>query len=374
MTWSGGAPLHLSPRGQRAQHLVNALKGYGTVEKLGGDKIPRWLAGNSTRTKSSWYRQLAHRLVHSVLVDKYELSVWRELHSWEPAADAAVLVAFPFSPLSLAARKLKQRRIPYVVDVGDPWILTNPNPESGPIKRWRAKRQERRVWTSAAGAIVTTRTQGDALKRLYPHLQVLVRANGYNPSDNGHRPRRGTVSRASGELHLAHYGSIYGRRVNFYGVFQRLAESGLWRKITLHQHGADWESALTPLEQWIDVKHVSPITWAEVVASAHMFDAAIVIGWRNPGQMPSKAVQYLTLPIPRVAMVTSDTDDSLAAYLADKSGWAVVDDASVAVGQTVADLISKKWTEAELAAPESESWEHVERLLGAFVIEATSGR
>jgi hypothetical protein len=73
-------------------------------------------------------------------------------------------------------------------------------------------------------------------------------------------------------------------------------------------------------------------------------------------------------------MVTSDTDDSLAAYLADKSGWAVVDDASVAVGQTVADLISKKWTEAELAAPESESWEHVERLLGAFVIEATSGR
>jgi hypothetical protein len=37
--------------------------------------------------------------------------------------------------------------------------------------------------------------------------------------------------------------------------------------------------------------------------------------------MSSKAVQYLTLPIPRVAITSTARHDALADYLADKPGW-----------------------------------------------------
>jgi hypothetical protein len=371
---SGAVPIHLSPRGQRTLHLMNALQAYGQVERVGGDNIPQWLAGSSERKTSSWYRQLVRRLVYRVLIDKYEISVWRELRRWRPSADVVVLVAHPCSHLSIAARKLSRKGIPFVVDIGDPWILTNSSPEVGGLSKWRAQRQERRVWNLAAGVIVTTQAQGDALRELFPHLRVLVRPNGYSPIDDIKDQRVSAAStRDPNELHLVHYGSLYGRRVNFRKIFQRLSESGKWQKITLHQYGSDWEGALESISDTIEIDHRSPISWAEVIAGAHAFDAAVVIGWRNVAQMPSKTVQYLTLPIPRIAISTSDDGDALAAYVADRPGWALIDDVSEQAAQIVADHVAKQWSDTELQAPKDESWAGVERLLGAFVNETTSG-
>ncbi len=370
VAWSGAVPIHLSPRGQRTLHLMNALQAYGHVERVGGGSVPQWLAGSSERTTSSWYRQLARRLVYSVLIDKYEVSVWRDLHAWRPSGNVAVLVAYPCSHLSVAACKLAHSGIPYIVDIGDPWILTNPSPEGGWLRKWRARRQERKLWSKATGAIVTTQAQGDALKRLFPHLRVLVRPNGYSSTnDQGDRPTDITRGSETNELHLVHYGSLYGERVDFEKIFQRLAASGLWQKITLHQYGSDWEGALESISDTIEVDHRSPISWAEVLAGAHAFDAAIVIGWRNAAQMPSKTVQYLTLPIPRIAMVNAGNKDALATYVTDKPSWVTVDDQDHRASEIVATHISNAWSSIDLQAPESESWESVERVLGDFVVD-----
>jgi glycosyltransferase involved in cell wall biosynthesis len=367
VAWSGSVPLHLSPRGQRTTHLINALEPHGDVARVGGENIPRWLAGDGERTASSWYRRLGRELMHSILIDKYEIAARRALRSWSPRVDAAVLVGHPFSPLSLAAHRLASDRVPYIVDVGDPWVLTNPHPDGRWLRRARAARWERELWSSARGVVVTTAGQGDALKTLFPHLRVLVRPNGYNAlldQPPTHVPRQ-----LERELRLVHYGSLHGARVDFTRIFENLAHSGRWDKITLCQYGPDWEGALDSVSRWADVECRSPLPWVDIVAQAHAFHAAVVIGWRNPAQMPSKTVQYLTLPIPRIAIATADSADALATYVADKPGWILLADTCRNASNALDAHLSKPWNPADLRAPEAESWEAVERVLGDFAVD-----
>jgi Glycosyl transferase 4-like domain len=370
VSWSGAAPIHLSPRGQRTQFLIGSLESYGTVERIGGD-IPQWLAGSNERRKSSWHRRSARRLALSVLVDKYELSVRRALSGWQPEVDAAVLVGFPWSPLAVAAHKLAGRGIPFVVDVGDPWELTNPEPEGNWLRRWRSRRQEESLWRRAAGAIVTTQGQGQGLERLFPHLRILVRPNGYLPAEPP-EARAAPAPRGDGELRLVHYGSLYGGRVDFPALFRRLGESGRWRRISLCQYGPDWEEALKAIPPEVSVDHRPAVSWQQVLAEACGFDAAVVLGWSNPAKMPSKAVQYLTLPLPRIAMTTADPTDALASYVADKPGWTAVNPSTADPAGIVGEQLARHWSEEDLRAPEGESWARVAQTLGAFVV-ATSG-
>jgi glycosyl transferase family 4 len=375
VAWSDAVPVHLSPRGQRTQHLVNALAPYGEVERLGEANVPQWLAGNNERTTSSWYRRLARTLMHRVLIDKYEIIARRSLRNWCPEVDAAVLIGFPWSPLPSAALKLARRQIPYIVDVGDPWILTNPDRESGRFVQSRAARRERKLWASAHGVVVTTQGQGEELRRLFPRLRVLVRPNGYNTvATEATFSDYIQTENNDKELRLVHYGSIHGPRVKFGNIFERLANSGKWSKITLYQYGPDWENALKSIPADIEIKHRSPISWTDVLAGAHTFDAAVVIGWRNPTQMPSKTVQYLTLPIPRIAMTSLNETDALATYVEDKPGWAIIDDGDSRAPEIIATHLAKPWRQVDLEAPKSESWEAVESVLRDFALDMIATR
>lgn len=373
VSWSGAVPIHLSPRGQRTQHLINALRPYGQVERVGGVSIPQWLAGDSERIGSSWHRRFGRKLLYSVLIDKYEIEARRSLHQWSPQVDAAVLVGHPFSAPSFAAARLCSYQIPYLVDVGDPWMLTNPDPDGGWLAQARSRRWELKLWSSARGAVVTTVGQGDALKTLFPHLRVLVRPNGYNIVEKPAELPTRTPTSTSDELRLVHYGSLHGPRVNCGYIFERLADSKKWSKITLRQYGPDWSGTLDSVSRCINVERRSPLSWAEVLAEAHTFHAAIVIGWLNPAQMPSKTIQYLTLPIPRIGMTTPDPGDALATYLADKPGWLVVTDNARDAPTKVASHIAKPWGQKELLAPESESWACVERTLSDFALDTLVG-
>ena len=312
--------------------------------------------------------------MHQVLIDKYEVVARRSLHNWRPEVDAAVLVGFPWSPLPSAAVKLAHHGIPYIVDVGDPWMLTNPDPETGWLGQSRSARRERKLWASAHGVIVTTKGQGEALRRLFPHLRVLIRPNGYNIVKAESKSPADLQAANDTELRLVHYGSIHGQRVRLDNIFDSLARSGKWSKITLYQYGPDWGNVLKSVTSDIEIKYRSPISWAEVLAGAQVFHAAIVIGWRNPTQMPSKAVQYLTLPIPRIAMVNSDTTDALAAYVADKPGWTTVDTKASRASEIIASHLSRPWREIDLQAPESESWGAVEGVLKDFALDMIATR
>jgi hypothetical protein len=370
----------LSPRGVRTRALVERLSRDWEVELVAGPApgaSPR--AGGAASAADG--RPLARRaLAHAhsrLLLDRYEPWARRRLRGWRPRAAAAVLVGFPFSPPALAARALTADGIPYVVDVGDPWALTARRPLVGGPALRRARRAERRLWAGAAGAVVTTRVQARALQGLFPALPVLVRPNGLDPADaDGAGPRLldaavpGAAAGAPGVLRLAHFGDLSSARLDVGPVLERLAARGPWRAVELHQHGSDWTGELRRL-RGVAVAFHEPRPWREVVALAGRYDLALVVGNRDPSQLPSKAIAYLQLPVPRLAVVERIPGDALAEYVAGRAGWATLPAAAEDPAALVERHVRRRWTPAELAAPEAESWEHVGDAVARFVLGVT---
>src|SRR5262249_16840348 len=99
------------------------------------------------------------------------------------------------------------------------------------------------------------------------------------------------------------------------------------------------------------------------------YDLALVIGNDNPDLLPSKVVEYLTLPIPRVAIVGDQRGGAIRDYVRDKPGWLVVDPAEGDLPRKISMHCSRQWGAHELAPPRSEAWASVTRKIEDFVRE-----
>lgn len=352
---SGYAHNPLTPRGQRTQRLV---------ERLGED----WDVGlvglppdvfSQTATPSSGrvlWRKLAGNAVGAALLDKWEPWSARRLGGWAPAAEAALLIACPWSPVLYAARRLRRAGIPYVLDAGDPWGLTAPAPIGQLVSRRRWRQAERFLWSGASGAVVTTRQQAEVLAGHFPALPILVRPNGYEdrpaPPGAAVEPKRPDPRC----LRLVHYGSLLRLRVDVIPLLQTLVDSGRWGRIELTQLGEDQDGMLRRAPEGVEIEWAAPRPWGEVLADAGEFDLAIVVGNVLPGQLPSKAIQYMTLPIPRLAVTLRPKDDALADYVRDRPGWATVQWDDPDADRAVWDHLARDWDRADLDPPQEESW------------------
>ncbi len=97
------------------------------------------------------------------------------------------------------------------------------------------------------------------------------------------------------------------------------------------------------------------------------FDLALVIGNRNPDLLPSKAIEYLTLPIPRVAIVGKGKQGAIGEYVRDKPGWLVISEEEPTPEREIAAHCARDWSSESLAPPEGESWPSVTREVGDFL-------
>jgi hypothetical protein len=226
------------------------------------------------------------------------------------------------------------------------------------------------MWTHARGGIVTTSGQASVLTPHFPNLPILVRPNGFNNVALSEADVSSSFGRAGGELRLVHYGNLYGARRDPQGLLTRLAASGHWKRVVLYQYGHDWNGMLERLSRVVEVETRPVRPWGLAAREATQFDAALVIGNLNPAQLPSKAVQYLTLPIPRIALVGQSLD-ALASYVRDKSGWLVVTPDDPRAPDRVRQLVEHRWTLDQLAPVTDESWEAVEGRLAEFVLSVT---
>jgi hypothetical protein len=353
------AHVQFSPRGIRTRELVDALEGDWRVELIAGAPAP----GGGLRTDRSIARKAGQYIHSSLLLDKLELWSARRFRSWQPHAAGAVLIGFPFSPLVYAARRLASAGIPYIVDVGDPWMLTAAVPSGRYLGRQRARRAEHELWANAAAGVVTTNGQALALQALYPDLPILVRPNGFSPVDATAGSRR---SRPGSPLKLAHFGDLSLARADFDGFLTALARHSKLGPVEFHQFGSDWTGALTDQRAVQAVFH-EPQPWPRVVELAGEYDAAVVIGNRDPKQLPSKAIAYLQLPIPRLAVVRDVANDSLIDYTRDKRGWTVVRADGLGAAAEVDSHLSRQWTHEDLAPPAGESWPSVREAIADFV-------
>jgi hypothetical protein len=352
----------LGPRARRAAFLSTALAAEWEVVRWPPASSPGALDENH---RSSG-RSLTQQAAASVLLDRHELTCRRALSRFPTELSAAVLVGPPFSPVALASARLSaaRRGVPYVIDVGDPWALTAAKRSGSPFRRRRARRAEHQAWAAAAGAIVTTRGQSDALQALFPGMPVLIRPNGYEPVE----APEPTSRLGSPTLRIVYYGSFYDSfdPAELCLLCERLLASGHWREVSLTQYGRDWNRTLSSLPRGIQARQKSPVTWEEIVRSARDFDVALVVGHADRRQLPSKAIQYLTLPIPRLALC-GGPDNALAQYVADKSGFLLASPEDKDLPDRIKAHVERSWTTEQLAAPASESWDAVAPAIAQFV-------
>ena len=358
----------LTPRGTRTKALLKALAGDWQIELHASSAM------HATPHRFGVVRQAriaVARVSNRVILDPQEAWSARSFRSWRPEVDAALLIGWPMSPVAHAASRLRDAGIPYVVDVGDPWILTN----RGTSLRWpvssRAAAAERSLWEGASGAVLTTKVQADALRSLYPDLPILIRPNGYQDGSVAvaDRPPRRQAGHSDEAIKLVHFGTLWGVLLDVGTVLARLADSGRWREVKFAHYGHAWPGALDGASLKATVTTHEPLPWEQAMAVAREHDVAVAIGTQRSHRMrmPSKAVQYLTLPIPRLAITCGADDDPLAQYLHGKPGWlcCTIDDPRLP--ELLAAHVSRDWSAAELAPPPGESWPRVAEEVARFV-------
>lgn len=352
------------PRGARTRHIIEALSREWEVDLISGPP-PAPTRGRSLARRA---RDYAVYVAHARLgIDRYETWSMRRLGPWRPRGRLGLLIGFPFSPLAYGAHALRRANVPYVVDVGDPWTLTARSLGTRPHSSWRGARAERAVWEGAAAGIVTTRQQADALTDLFPQLTMFVRANGYESVTDGPLPARTTPP--PDELHLGHFGRLYWSRIDIGDALDRLVQSGRWRRILIHQFGEGARNGLGSLPAQVEMIAQPARPWPEIRAAAAGLNAALVIGHRSPSQLPSKVIEYATLPTPRVALVRDPETDAITEYVRDKPGWLVVRPDASDLADQLAAHVGREWTESELAPPAGEAWPRVAEQIAAFINE-----
>lgn len=360
----------MSPRGERALAIARAAERVAHTELIA--PAPRGALGQRGR-------QLT-RIASPLLLDRWEPEARWMLSRRRFQPDGALLVGFPFSAVYWGARWLVRNGVQYVVDLGDPWRLTRSVGQPMPMGRLRAARCERFVWRHAAAGVLTTQLQADAVHEVFPDLSLIVRPNGYRPVQLPPSQGPDRLPEGSRTLRLVHYGNLYEPRVDVRGFIARLANSRRWDRLVVTQQGQDWTGALRGLPQNVRVEFSRPGPWEEVVKAARNHDLAIVVGNRGPAQLPSKAVQYLTLPIPRLAIVNGAQNDALTDYVQDKPGWLVLSSgaSSEVAASAVSAHVQRPWTAEELLAPAEESWDAVAStlldVLLRYTVEAAPSR
>jgi hypothetical protein len=351
----------LTPRGARTQAIVAALRPHADVRVLGAP------AGPGRRT---WWHRARDRALGDVgsrwLIDQFEPWSWRALGYRRVHADVALLIGYPFSPLVVAARALRRHGVPYVVDMSDPWVLTRCSGKAPTLRDRRCAALERALWGGARAGIVTTAGQARGVLGVVPELGVLVRPNGY--ADVG--VLNVSSRRVAGdELHIGHFGALYAPRIDVKGFLRRVAGSRRWRRVVLHQYGRDHGGELDRLAHVVAVQRRDPLPWHEVVElAAAQLDLALVVGNKDGRQLPSKAIEYLTLPLPRLALTHGGAEDALADYVADKPGWLTMNVEDPDPAARIAEHVERPWIPDELAAPVEESWDHVADELATYVL------
>jgi hypothetical protein len=368
---SGLAHNSMTPRGQRTQNLVEELGKRWDIELVA---LPSqtFSQRDAPISRQPFLRRAVGSLMRSLALDRWEPWAVRRLRRWRPEVDAALLVGYPWSPVTRAARRLARLGIPYVVDAGDPWVLTEAIALPRTIATWRSKRAELPIWRAAAGAVVTTRQQGDRLRRKFPHLRILVRPNGYVPTPVPPAAAK-PLPRDPRSLTLAHFGTLSDIRVDVGPFLADLQRSGRWRTITFAQFGDDYVGMLMRVPKGIRVDRHPPQPWEEIVARAGDFDAAVALGNQRGYLLPSKAVQYLTLPIPRLAVTGGEPDDALAVFAEAHRGWMVAAEGEPEVGRRLWEHLRRGWSSEDLAPPAAEGWPNVASRVATFIESCVRG-
>jgi hypothetical protein len=86
-------------------------------------------------------------------------------------------------------------------------------------------------------------------------------------------------------------------------------------------------------------------------------------------------VQYLTLPIPRLAVIGEHPADALSDYVRGKPGWLTLpgDAPPDVAARAVASHVRRPWRAEDLLPPAQECWDEVAGMLVDVLLRHTAG-
>ncbi len=373
-----------NPRVTRAEWLEKALRD----PELGGDggmRVVRWprptpaVPGRTGITERKGLRGILGDQAARMFIDRHEPKMWLRGRSIPTdGIDASLVVSMPASPASLAAGRLCAAGIPYVVDQGDPWGIGTEAFRGRGFASRRRKYLECRMWEGAVGGVFTTQSQAEAVLELVPDLPYLIRINGYRPFarvvfEDAFARRKDP----DGVLRLAHFGSlkigtIENPRVDAGETLAALAESGLWRRVVFTQFGHLPDGFAGGLSSaGIEIERRDRISWDQAPEVAAEFDAALVIGNHSfhRARVPSKVIEYLSLPIPRIALTSGVNGDELASVARSLPGYLAGSAADSELAERIDSFLRREWTLDDLLPPVEYRWDRVAADVVQFFLE-----
>lgn len=248
------------------------------------------------------------------------------------AIDATLVTTYPTYPAMIGVALKKQRGIPFVLDLQDPWVGAwgkDVGPGGVPDLRSRASRSvavklEQRAAASADALMsVTTRTMSDVLTRVpaagrVPQLEVPI---GWEPSDwdrvrHDKRPN-GLFDPGDGRVHVCAVGTLLptaidGLRAFLDAVAQVTREAEARRRLkvwfvgTSNERRADAPAVVSPLAHAAGVadvvtEHPARLAYFDALRVLRDASAVLVLGSGEPHYTPSRVFPALASRRPVLA-------------------------------------------------------------------------
>jgi hypothetical protein len=232
--------------------------------------------------------------------------------------DRLVSVSDPFTShlVALAARRA-QPRLPWLVDIGDPFSLQEQTPVNNPwLYRGLNRRAEARVLAAASAAAVTVPSLRARYAAAFPAAapKFAVIPPLYAPPPGGADV---TVFPADGRLRLLWVGTLY-RAVRdprpLFALARRLLAGPLGARLELHLMGDAGDcrdlvaAAVRELRGRLVAHGVVPRSTA--LAAARQAGCLVNIGNATGHQLPSKLAEYAASGRPILNLEGSDADTS----------------------------------------------------------------
>jgi hypothetical protein len=201
---------------------------------------------------------------------------------------------------------------------------------------------------------------------------LLVRPNGYLAADEpGVQAAPADAGTDDGELRLVHFGSINSARVPVGEWLSALPGAAGIRRVRFANYGpVSRPELLQTGDPAVALEVHDPVDWGRACQIARTFDAAVVVANANPAKLPSKAIQYLTLPVPRIALTVSGDGGELAAFAARRPGFVPAGLDSPEDIPGMIDHLRRSWSDEELSPSAGDSWAEAAHEVVRFAIQS----
>lgn len=320
----------------------------------------------------------------TVSVDKYKRwglhaarRLWTLTRSHRPAAIFAS--GPPFSPLASAALVARLRRVPFIMDMRDPWLNCNdvlPRDYPG-FRRYVDAMLERLCVKLAAHVVTTSQRLTQQLQKRYPkHASKIVTIrNGYEDDMLMEPPRH------SGHLAMLYAGTIYLNRnpLPFFEALLNLRGSGRIDprriRVLFVGHCNRWENL--DLRQWLRERQLDeivslrdPVPAAQVAELIREANVLINFAQKQHDSVPAKLFEQIAS---RRHVLLFTEADSESANVAGDFAQVLRVDSDIAEIETAICRLYAQWVDGDTPPAMDDSQlaslarrranEHLERLL-----------